>query len=194
MATTYALRLANTGDVPALETLIAASARALQAPFYTPAQIDAALGPVFAVDGQLIADRTYYVAEFDGSVIACGGWSKRATLFGRASDTPHVGNAVEWLDPRVDAARIRAFFVHPSWARRGIGTALLHACQDAATAAGFADLELVATLSGVPLYEACAFSQVERSNIPLANGLSMPVVRMRKPIGHRRNGDDAPTR
>jgi N-acetylglutamate synthase-like GNAT family acetyltransferase len=188
LATTgYFIRCAQIADVAALGTLIAASARALQAPFYTSAQIEAALGPVFAVDEQLILDQTYFVAEQERAIIACGGWSKRETLFGGRQG--HVSVRDRVLDPNVDAARIRAFFVHPSRARRGIGTALLLACEADAAAAGYSKLELVATLSGEPLYATRSFHAVARTSIPLGGGLSMQVVRMRKSITPRRDGD-----
>jgi N-acetylglutamate synthase-like GNAT family acetyltransferase len=174
------LRAATLSDVAALQRLIPLSARTLQVPSYTVEQIEAALGPVFAVDEQLIADQTYFVAEHARAIVGCGGWSKRETLFGRQAASGSGGSRL--LDPHVDAARIRAFFVHPSWARHGIGSALVRACETAAMAAGFARMELVATLTGEALYAAFEFNAVERYTIPLPNGLSMPVVRMRKTI------------
>ena len=172
------LRLAAARDVPALEVLIAQSARALQAAAYAPAQIEAALGSVFAVDRQLIADGTYWVAERGDAIVGCGGWSRRRALFGghhASADGPE-----SLLDPTRDAARIRAFFVHPAHARQGIGSLLLAACERAACAAGFRRLELVATLTGEPLYRAFAFHAVERYVVTLPNGLPLAVVRMVK--------------
>jgi GNAT superfamily N-acetyltransferase len=177
------LRLARSGDVPALDALIPLSARALQAATYSPAQIEGALGTVFAVDRQLIADRTYFVAERDSEIVACGGWSRRKTLFG--GDRGRSPLADPLLDPKRDAARIRAFFVHPACARRGIGWLLMIACERAAAEAGFRALELVATLAGEPLYAAFAFRAVERYDVALANGLSLPVVRMAKTLPPR---------
>ena len=171
------LRLARMDDVPALEELIPLSVRTLQAAHYSSAQMEAALGPVFGVDGQLIADGTYFVAEHDGQVIGCGGWSKRRAVFG--GDRARQG-ADELIDPAREPARIRAFFVHPDWARRGIGRAILSACESAIVAAKFPDAELVATLAGEPLYTAFAYEAVERYEVPLAGGLRLPVVRMRK--------------
>ena len=175
------LRLAAAPDVPVLEALIAQSVRVLQAAAYAPAQIEAALGSVFAVDCQLIADGTYFVVERGDAIIGCGGWSRRKTLFGGHHATTARDDSL--LDPAHDAARIRAFFVHPAHARQGIGSLLLAACERAALAAGFRHLELVATLTGEPLYRAFAFQAVERYAVTLPNGLPMAVVRMVKTSG-----------
>lgn len=173
----WSLRLANEADIPELETLIERSVRELQSAHYSAAQMDGALGSVFGVDRQLIQDRTYFVAERNGAVIACGGWSKRESLFG--SDAARtVADAL--LDPLVDAARIRAFFVHPEHARHGLGRAILFACEDAIRAERFSSIELVATLPGVPFYRAFDYETGERYEVPLVNGLSLPVVRMFK--------------
>ena len=173
----WSLRLANDGDIPALEGLIERSVRELQAADYSAAQMDGALGSVFGVDRQLIRDGTYFVVEQEGTIIACGGWSKRASLFG--SDAVRaVEDAL--LDPVQAAARIRAFFVHPKHARRGLGRAILLACEEAIRAARFRSIELVATLPGVPFYRAFEYADGERYEVPLANGLSLPVVRMSK--------------
>ena len=180
MIAPVALRLACERDTLALEELIPLSARALQAATYTPAQIEGALGSVFAVDRQLIADGTYFVAEREGAIVGCGGWSRRKTLFG--GDRGDVPRDDALLDPRSDAARIRAFFVHPSWARQGIGGMLMNACERAAIAAGFGRLELVATLAGEPLYAAFGFRALERYEIALANGQRLPAVRMAKTL------------
>jgi len=170
-------RLARDQDVPALEKLIPISTRALQAPYYSTAQIEAALGPIFAVDRQLIRDGTYFVIENETTIIGCGGWSKRKSLYGGDNARPSE-NAK--LDSRHDSARIRAFFVHPSWARRGIGKCILKACEDAIVSAQFRKVDLVATLAGEPLYAAFGYSAVERYEIPMANDLTLPVVRMTK--------------
>jgi GNAT superfamily N-acetyltransferase len=139
--------------------------------------MDGALGSVFGVDRQLIRDQTYFLAEQGGAIIACGGWSKRASLFG--SD---VARATEdaLLDPLQDAARIRAFFVHPEHARRGLGRAILAACEEAIRTARFRSIELVATLPGVPFYRAFDYQAGQRYEVSLLNGLSLPVVRMSK--------------
>jgi N-acetylglutamate synthase-like GNAT family acetyltransferase len=170
-------RLAREADAPALEELIALSSRILQAPYYSTAQIESALGPVFAVDRQLVRDGTYFVLEHDGSIVGCGGWSKRKSLYGGDGGRT-IDDAL--LDPQQDAARIRAFFVHPEWARRGIGKAILKVCEEAIVAAQFSKADLVATLAGEPLYAAFGYNVVERYEIPMANGLRLPVVRMTK--------------
>jgi GNAT superfamily N-acetyltransferase len=173
----WSLRLACEDDIPQLETLIERSVRELQAASYSSAQMDGALGSVFGVDRQLIRDQTYFVVEQSHAIIACGGWSKRESLFG--SDT---GRAREdaLLDPSRNPARIRAFFVHPDYARHGLGRAILFACEDAIRAARFQSIELVATLPGVPFYRAFDYEPGERYEVPLANGLSLPVMRMTK--------------
>lgn len=172
------LRLAVVADVPALHALIAASVRGLQSADYTQEQLDGALGSVLGVDTQLIVDQTYFVVEAPaGEIIACGGWSKRKTLFG-ADRLP--GREPELLDPRTDAAKIRAFFVHPSWARRGIGTRMLDACEQAASEAGFRSFELGATLTGVALYAKHGYVELDRVSAPLANGAQYAIVRMTK--------------
>ncbi|MDQ6917160.1 MAG: GNAT family N-acetyltransferase [Pseudomonadota bacterium] len=180
---TFTLRAARLDDVAELEALIATSALALLAPWYTPEQIDAAVGSVFAVDTQLFEDGTYFVAEEGRLIVGCGGWSRRRTLFG--ADRGHTSDAETALDPARDPARIRAFFVHPAHARRGIGAALMRHSQDAAGDAGFKTMELVATLGGEPLYAASGFAAVERFEIPLRGALTMAVVRMRKTIVDR---------
>jgi GNAT superfamily N-acetyltransferase len=175
----WSLRQARLDDVPALEELIPLSVRALQAAHYSPAQMEAALGPVFGVDCQLIADGTYFVVEQPGQVVGCGGWSRRAAVFG--GDRAR-GGMDGLIDPATGPARIRAFFVHPEWARRGIGRAILAACESAIHAAGFRDAELVATLTGEPLYASAGFAVVERYDVPLAGGQMLPVVKMRKQL------------
>jgi GNAT superfamily N-acetyltransferase len=177
----WTLRPAFDADIPALEQLIPLSVRTLQAAHYSPTQMEAALGPVFGVDRQLIDDGTYFVAESEGQLAGCGGWSKRKSLFGGNKDRRETGDENQ-LDPKHDAARIRAFFVHPAWARRGIGRSLLAACEAAIIEAGFSKAELVATLAGEPLYASFGYAVVERFDIPLTNGLGLPAVRMRKSL------------
>jgi len=137
----------------------------------------AALGPVFGVDCQLIRDGTYFVVEGDGQIVGCGGWSKRRSLYGGDRDRPEPDPE---LDPSLDAARVRAFFVHPTWARRGIGRSIMVACERAIIAAGFRRVDIVATLAGEPLYASFGYVVVERCEIAMAGGLSLPVVRMTK--------------
>jgi GNAT superfamily N-acetyltransferase len=138
---------------------------------------------VFGVDKQLIRDGTYFVVEHDSQVVGCGGWSKRRSLYG--GDRGRAGEDA-LLDPQRDPARIRAFFVHPAWARRGIGRSILIACDSAIRTAGFFSIELVATLAGEPLYTAGGYSPIERYEIDLAEGLRLPAVRMSK---HLEKGD-----
>jgi GNAT superfamily N-acetyltransferase len=176
---TPSLRVAALADVPMLEGLIADSARGLSAADYSQKQIEAALGTAWGVDSELIRDGTYFVVEAEGRAIACGGWSRRATLFG-ADAQPGRESAL--LDPRRDAARIRAFFVHPDWARRGIGRLLLAHCEAAALAYGFSRAELMATLPGVRLYRACGYSGDERTTHQLPGGLTIEFVPMSKQL------------
>jgi GNAT superfamily N-acetyltransferase len=170
-------RLATLDDVPALEALIPLSTRALQSACYSPAQLDGAIGTVFGVDTQLIKDGTYFVATAGGAIVGCGGWSRRKTLYGsdRAKTTED-----NLRDPRTEPAMIRAFFVHPDFARRGIGREIMRRSETAALAAGFRAIEIIATLAGEPLYAACGYVVVERFEVPLANGLRLPVVRMKR--------------
>lgn len=173
----FAIRLATLDDVPALEALIAESVRVLQAPDYTAEQREGALGSVFGVDTQLIRDRTYFVIENNAEIVACGGWSRRRTLFG--SDH-QAGRADALLDPRTEAARIRAFFVRPGWERRGLGSRIMQACEAAARAEGFHKLELGSTLTGVPLYRTHGFVPEREIEAPLPGGLKLQVVVMSK--------------
>jgi GNAT superfamily N-acetyltransferase len=173
----FSIRKATLDDAPALEILIAASVRRLQTADYTAEQREAAIGEVFGVDTRLILDGTYFVVEAAEQIVACGGWSRRKTLFG-SDRVPGKDDA--WLDPEVDAARIRAFFVHPDWARRGIGTRILRTCEDAALAMGFRRLELASTLTGIPLYRAHGYLDGEPIEVPLRTGGSLPVLRMTK--------------
>jgi GNAT superfamily N-acetyltransferase len=172
-------RVARPDDIPALEILIPLSARALQSPYYSSMQIESALGPVFGVDKQLIRDGTYFAVEQGSQIVGCGGWSKRKSLYG-----PDGGRAEDdaELDPKDDSARVRAFFVHPAWARRGIGTSIMVACERAIIVAGFRSVEIVATLAGEPLYAGFGYQVTERYEIVLTSDLRLPVVRMRKTI------------
>lgn len=173
------IRIAEMKDVPVLKELIPLSARELSKGFYTSQQTESAIKYIFGVDTQLIEDQTYYVAVADGEVVGCGGWSKRKTLFGgdqmKAESDP-------MLDPNVDAGRIRAFFIHPDWARKGIGRRIIEACEEAAQADGFSKMELVATLPGEPLYASKGYEVYERIDIPMADGVTLPAARMRKTL------------
>jgi GNAT superfamily N-acetyltransferase len=174
------LRLATPHDVRALQELIVLSVRGLSVGYYTDAQIESGLRYVFGVDSQLIADGTYYLAEGPAGPVAAGGWSRRATLYGGDQHKPAVDRL---LDPAREPARIRAFFVHPDWARRGLARRLFDACVTAALAAGFRSLELGATLPGVPLYEALGFTAHEHVDASLPDGITLPVRRMSRSIG-----------
>lgn len=176
----FSLRPAQMADVPVLEALIARSGIGLSAGFYSDAQAAAVTRHVFGVDTQLIADQTYFVIEDAGKAVACGGWSKRRTLFG--GDRAKSG-ADPLLDPSQEAARIRAFFVDPGMERRGLGSQLMRHCTREAARNGFSALELVATLPGEPLYLASGFAVIERFVLDLPGGIQVPVTRMRKNIG-----------
>lgn len=173
----FSLRKATLGDRASLEVLIADSARGLSRGDYTSEQIEAALGAAFGVDSELIRDGTYFVAEVDGEIVGCGGWSFRRTLFG--SDA-QAGRRSELLDPARDSARIRAFFIHPDWARRGIGTAILERCEAEARAHGFRSAELLATLPGERFYRALGYTGRERVEHRLRDGVTIDFVPMRK--------------
>ncbi|MSU64811.1 MAG: N-acetyltransferase [Opitutus sp.] len=170
-------RLAATSDIPALEELIPLSARALQVGYYSEAQIEGAIGTVFGVDRQLIEDGTYFVAVAEGRVVGCGGWSKRKSLYGGDRGKKEKDPL---RDPATEPAMIRAFFVHPEFARRGIGRRIMELSEAGALGAGFRAIEIVATLAGEPLYAGFKYDVVERFDLVLANQALMPVVRLRK--------------
>lgn len=193
------IRKAKKEDIPELGRLIQASVRALQAEDYTAEEMEGALESVFGVDSQLISDGTYFVAEvLSGETIpaargeqaaqraekiwvlaGCGGWSKRKTLYGGDQWNQREDSL---LDPRRDSAKIRAFFVHPAWARRGIGGRMLEACEMAASAAGFASYEMGATLTGAKLFGKKGYAAQARFQVPLKNGKALPVLRMVKKL------------
>ena len=180
MKPAFTLRLATEDDIPALHALIEASVRGLQAGDYTAAQIEGALGTVLGLDTQLIRDKTYFVAiarEQPGRLAGCGGWSKRKTLFG-ADRGP--GREPGLLDPATDAAKVRAIFVHPDFARRGLGSLILARVEEEAVGAGFARFEMGSTLTGVPLYTLKGYAAAERVAVPLKNGEALPIVKMIK--------------
>lgn len=186
MPSPFSIRLAVPADTPVLRDLISASVRGLQAGDYTPSQLEGALASVYGVDSQLIADGTYFAVEAadpeggaSPAIVGCGGWSKRKTLYG---GDVWKGREDSLLDPAKDAAKIRAFFVHPAWARRGIGTIVLDACEAAAQAAGFRRLEMGATLTGIPFYKEKGYVEMETLAVPLSNGEALPIVRMGKDV------------
>jgi GNAT superfamily N-acetyltransferase len=185
MATNIAwtLRLARMEDIRALEMLIPVSVRALQKDSYSPAQMEAALGSVFGVDQQLILDESYFVAEACGEIVGCGGWSRRKSKFGSSAGRTEPDPE---MDPKMDAPRIRAFFVHPQWARQGIGRAILVACEAAILRAGFRRAEIAATLTGEALYASMGYEISGRFDIPLSNGLKLQCVQMAKTFAENR--------
>ena len=178
------VRLATLADIAAIEALIEASVRTLQAGDYGPDQIERSLRLVFGVDRRLIEDETYYVMEQGAALAACGGWSFRRTLFG--ADAVHSRDDSR-LDPASEPAKIRAFFVAPACARQGLGTRLLGVCEAAAAACGFTRLELGATLTGEPLYARHGYIAVERLDAPLSGGVALPIVRMAKTLDGARS-------
>jgi GNAT superfamily N-acetyltransferase len=178
--TLFSHRLASPADVPALEAVMARAIGALQRDFLDPAQI-AASRAIMGLDTQLIADRTYFVVLAGEAIAGCGGWSRRATLYGGDHSLGLRDAAL--LDPRTDAARVRAMYTDPGFARRGVGRLILALCEAAAGAAGFARVELMATLAGEPLYRACGYLEIERSATEPVDGVAVPLVRMGKGLG-----------
>jgi GNAT superfamily N-acetyltransferase len=176
-AANHTLRRAVLADLPALTVLIAQSARELSRDDYSTQQVEGALAGAFGVDSQLIRDGTYFVVECAGRLAGCGGWSKRRTLFG--GDARADRDATE-LDPAVDPAKIRAFFIHPEFARRGLGSALLARCESDAIANGFRRFELMATLPGVRLYAARGYVPQPRIRWPVGGGVEIEFVPMSK--------------
>lgn len=174
---TALLRAATHADIPAMEALIARSGIALSKGFYSDEQAEAVTRHVFGVDTQLVVDGTYFVIEHAGALLACGGWSKRATLFGgdraKAATDP-------LLDPATQPGRIRAFFVDPTVPRQGLGTRLIRHCEAEALRAGFHALEMAATMPGVPLYRSAGYAIVEEFALDLPGGVKVPLARMRK--------------
>ncbi|XVV17123.1 GNAT family N-acetyltransferase [Actinoplanes sp. CA-131856] len=174
---TLTSRTAELSDLETLKPLITAAIAELQKDFLTPEQIDSSAA-IMGLDTQLIADKTYFVIEEDGQIAGCGGWSRRATLYGGDHST---GRDAGLLDPRTDPAKVRAMYTHPAHTRRGVGRLILSLCERAAAAEGFTTLELMGTLSGQPLYEAYGFAVVERVE-DARGGAPVPLVRMRKTI------------
>ena len=175
----YVIRRATLEDRAALERLIAESARGLSRGDYSEEQVEAAVASVFGVDTDLIHDGTYYVAEAEGSAVGCGGWSMRRTLFG---GDRYGARDSGYLDPRTEPAKIRAFFVHPGWARRGVAGRILETCEREAEAEGFRSLELMATLPGVPFYAARGYEGGERVPYEIAEGVTIEFVPMKKAL------------
>ena len=170
-------RLARRNDLEALTALMDAAISELQKPFLDENQI-ASSRTIMGVDTQLIDDGTYFLVESDGQLAGCGGWSRRATLYG-GDQTP--GRSAALLDPAKDAARIRAMYTHPNHTRKGVGRLIISLCEEAARAEGFKEMELMATLSGEPLYRTCGFIACENI-IDDRGGAGVPLLRMRKSL------------
>jgi len=163
----------------AIKQLIAESARLLSREHYSDTQIEAAIVTVFGVDTDLIDDGTYFVAESDGQLAGCGGWSKRKTLFG---GDQYSSRDAGYLDPESEAAKIRAFFIHPDHARKGIARAILTRCEDEARSQGFRALELMATLPGIEFYKSCGFVETGNFDLDLTDKVKLELVPMRKEL------------
>src|SRR6201986_2241755 len=167
-------RLAALDDVPVLTPLMEAAIGELLKPFLPPEQVAASFA-VMGLDTQLIRDGTYFVIECGGRIVGCGGWSRRATLFGGDHS---AGRDAALLDPKTDAARVRAMYTHPDFTRRGIGRLVLDLCEDAAAREGFSKVELAATMAGLPLYRACRYQDIEAFEADTPSGVKVPLVRM----------------
>jgi GNAT superfamily N-acetyltransferase len=171
-------RLATQTDIPVLETLMHAAIRGLLPQFLPPEKVEASFA-VMGLDSQLIADGTYFVVEEDGRLAGCGGWSRRATLFGHNHT---AGRDARLLDPTCEAARVRAMYTDPGFARRGVGRYILALCEAAARNEGFLRAELGATAGGEPLYRACGYAEIERMDVPTPGGETVPITRMGKSL------------
>ena len=171
-------RLATQEDLPALQRLMTDAIRALLPEFLSPEKVEASFA-VMGVDSQLIADGTYIVLEENGVLAGCGGWSRRATLFGHNST---AGRDPRLLDPASEAARIRAMYTAPAFVRRGVGRKILELCEAAARTEGFARAELGATAGGEPLYRACGYREIERLEVSTPGGVTVPITRMGKDL------------
>lgn len=171
------IRKAVRADLPEIQRVMRASLAALSAGFYDETQAASAVRYIAVADGQLVDDETYFVVEEEGRVVACGGWSGRRKLF---TGTTEQESTAGFLDPHVDAARIRAMFVDPAYARRGLGRLILEESEEDARRAGFTRFELMATLPGVPLYAVCGYEEIEAVEIELPDGVRLGCLRMRK--------------
>jgi GNAT superfamily N-acetyltransferase len=171
-------RLARLEDVPVLKPLMDAAISELLKQVLTPEQVQASFS-VMGLDTQLIKDGTYFVIEADGRIAGCGGWSRRATLFGGDHS---AGREARLLDPQTEAARVRAMYTHPDFTRRGIGRVVLDLCEAAAAREGFRDVELAATMAGLPLYRACGYLDIESFDADTPSGVKVPLVRMGKSL------------
>ncbi|MFT4197054.1 MAG: GNAT family N-acetyltransferase [Pseudoxanthomonas sp.] len=170
-------RLARHDDLDTLRALMDMAIAELQKGFLDAPQI-AASRTLMGLDTQLVDDGTYFVVETEGRIAGCGGWSRRATLYG-GDHTP--GRSAALLDPQNDAARIRAMYTHPAHVRRGVGRLIIALCEDAARREGFGRAEMMATMSGVPLYRACGYVPIEQV-LDERGGVPVPLVRMSKAL------------
>jgi len=175
----FAHALATEDDLPALRALMTRAIEELQQDFLTPEQVKAS-HQIMGLDTQLVKDRTYFMILDAGALVGCGGWSFRATLFG--GDDSIVAREPLPLDPAKDAAKIRAMYVDPAQARRGIGKRIMALCEDAARGAGFGRVELMATLAGLPLYKACGYQEIEAVEATSREGVKVPIIRMGKAL------------
>ena len=173
------LRVATLEDADAIDTLMKASIRDIFPRFYTPEQTESSMRHISVVDRMLLEDGTYFVAEANGEIVACGGWSRRDKLYTGSTETE---GRVRLLDPATEAARVRAMFVRGDWTRRGLGTRILEACEAAAKAQGFRTLALMGTLPGIALYERYGFTELERTEVVLPDGTRLECASMEKPI------------
>jgi GNAT superfamily N-acetyltransferase len=175
----FTLRLARLDDIDTLRSLMNASMRILLADVLSPEEVEASYS-IMGLDTQLIEDGTYFVVEKDDRIAGCGGWSRRATLFGGDHS---AGRDTALLDPKIDAARVRAMYTHPDFTRQGVGRLILGLCEERAAADGFRLAELGATMSGLPLYRACGYREIEQLRVETPSGVRVPIVRMGKTIG-----------
>ena len=172
----WQIRLATRADLPGLQALMTLSIRELLGACLSPPQVEASF-EIMGVDSALVDDGTYFAVEHAGALVGCGGWGRRATLFGGDHSN---GRDARLLDSAAEPARIRAMYTHPAFARRGIGRLVLAHCEQAAVDAGFMKLALVATAAGEPLYRAAGYEVIDRIDVPTARGIGVPCANMRK--------------
>ncbi len=173
------IRNAQICDIAALENIIKSSVHGLQANEYSQSQRDAAIGTVFGIDRNLINDQTYFILEIDNEIAGCGGWSFRKAMFGADTLT---SQEPQKLDPNIDAARIRAFFISPNFARMGLGKLILEHCEAAAKNAGFKKAEFGSTLTGIPFYRKYGYKDIKHIETPLPNGENLGILLMGKEL------------
>ena len=178
MSQTLTIRSAVSGDIPALKAVMDRAIKELLPAFLPPAEVLASQ-EVMGLDTQLIEDGTYYVVEAGGAIAGCGGWSRRATLFGGDHS---AGRDAALVDPATDPARVRAMYTSPDFTRRGVGRLILATCEAKAKAEGFSRCEMAATMAGEPLYAACGYQRIEPFEAQTSNGVKVPLVRMGKAI------------